>query len=58
MEMCKDEILARKKCILSVLAIIGVPLDNENALMRKILIEKKKLKNKLEEILKKNNEKE
>jgi hypothetical protein len=41
-------VLRRKKCIFAVLAVVGVPLDYENALMRKILIEKKKLKNRLE----------
>jgi hypothetical protein len=58
-KLCEGEVLARKKkSILYVIAIIGVPLDAENALMRRILIEKKKLKNKLEEILKHGNDKE
>lgn len=56
-KMCCEEVSTRKKNILCVIAIVGVPLDAENALMRRILIEKKKLKNQLEEILKRATEK-
>lgn len=57
-KLCCEEVSTRKKNVLCVIAVLGVPLDAENALMRKVLIEKKKLKNQLEEILKHATEKE
>lgn len=46
-KLCEDELLLRKKSITCILAIIGIPVDCENALMRKILIHKKNLKSRL-----------
>lgn len=57
-KMSCEEVTTRKRSILCVIAIVGVPLDAENALMRRILIEKKKLKNQLEGILRRSTEKE